>query len=65
MSNIFPNLKTLALTSWTSENLLLFMIDVIQQMKYLQKLVIQELSCSSTIQDKDFIEQIFNNKILF
>lgn len=62
ISNIFPNLKTLTLTSWTSENLLLFIINSIQQMKYLQKLVIQELSCSLAIDDRDFIEKIFNNK---
>ena len=43
MSNIFPNLKTLTLTSWTSENLLLLMIESIQQMNCLEKLVIQEL----------------------
>jgi len=62
MSTIFPNLKILTLTSWTSENLLLFIINPIQQMKYLQKLVIQELSSSLEIEDRNFIENIFNNK---
>ncbi|CAF4439139.1 unnamed protein product [Rotaria sp. Silwood2] len=62
ISNIFPNLKTLTLTSWTSENLLPFIIDTIHDMKYLQKLVIQELSCSSSIRNIDFIEKIFNIK---
>lgn len=62
ISNVCPNLKTLTLTSWRSENLLLFIMNAIPQMKYLQKLVIQELACSSTIHDRDFIEKIFNNK---
>ncbi len=71
MSNIFPNLKTLTLTSWTSENLLSVMIESLQQMTYLEKLVIQELSCSSIIKDGNFLEKIFNiknnflNKIIF
>ncbi|CAF0755697.1 unnamed protein product [Rotaria sordida] len=62
ISNMFPNLKTLTLTSWTSENLLSFIIDTIHEMKYLQKLIIQELSCSSSIRNIDFIEKIFNIK---
>ena len=62
ISNIFPNLKSLTLTSWTSEKLLLFIINITQEMKYLEKLVIQELSCSLSIRDGDFIETIFNIK---
>jgi hypothetical protein len=62
ISNIVPNLKTLTLTSWRSENLLSFIRDTIPQMKYLQKLVIQELSCSLSTQDSDLIETIFNLK---
>jgi len=62
LSNIFPNLKTLTLTSWTSENFLSIMIEGLQKMNYLEKLVIQELSCPPTIQHIDFLEKIFNIK---
>ncbi|CAF0765737.1 unnamed protein product [Rotaria sp. Silwood1] len=65
ISNIFPNLINLTLTSWTSENLLSFIIDTLHEMKYLQKLIIQELSCSSSIRNIDFIEKIFNIKTNF
>lgn len=58
ISNIFPNLKILTLTSWTSENLLLTMIDNIEKMFYLEKLIIQELSLSS----ENLLEKIFNLK---
>jgi len=62
MSNIFPNLKMLTLTSWTSENVLSIMIEDIQQMNYLEKFIIQELSCSSSIEDIKFLENILNIK---
>lgn len=62
ISNIFPNLVTLTLTSWTSENLLSCVINTIPELKYLKKLVIQELSCSSPINNMDFIEKILNTK---
>ena len=62
LSNIFPNLKYLTLTSWTSESIIKFIIDDIQQMKLLEKLVIRELSCSLTVRHTDFIEKIFNIK---
>ncbi|CAM2697535.1 unnamed protein product [Rotaria socialis] len=62
ISNIFTNLNTLTLTSWSSENLLSFIIETIPEMKSLQKLVIQELSCSSPKQNIELIEKLFNIK---
>ena len=55
---IVPYLRTLTLTSWRSESLLSNMFESLQQMNYLEKLVIQELSCSTMIDDRDFLEKI-------
>jgi hypothetical protein len=60
MSNIFPNLQNLTLSSWTSEKLFSFLFEAIEGMNYLQKLVIQELSCSTSIRNMDFLEKILN-----
>jgi hypothetical protein len=68
---IVPYLKKLTLTSWRSENLLLNMFENLEQMNYLEKLVIQELSNSNAIEDRDFLKKIlmiknnFLNNIIF
>ncbi|CAF0762849.1 unnamed protein product [Adineta steineri] len=64
ISTIFSNLKILTLTSWKSEKLVSF-LDILQDMKYLHKLIIQELSCSILIDDRNLIEKVFNNKNSF
>lgn len=71
LANLCPFLKNLTLTSWRSENLLELMLDNVKQMIYLEKLAIQELSCSSTTNDRTFLENILRiengylNKIIF
>ena len=63
---LVPHLKTLTLTSWRSDYLVLAMMETLQEMHSLEKLIIQELSCSTTLPDIQLLEQIFSlqNKYL-
>ena len=58
LGNLCPYLRNLTLTSWRSEHLMELMLDNLKQMNYLEKLIIQELSCSSTNDDRGFLEKI-------